>query len=35
MAVARGVNAKPYQVLFPIPQAEIDANKAAVQNTGY
>jgi len=35
MAVARGVNAKGYQVLFPIPQAEIDANKAAVQNTGY
>lgn len=35
MAVARGVNAKPHQVLFPIPQAEIDANKSAVQNTGY
>lgn len=34
-AVARGVNAKPHHVLFPIPQPEIDANKGAKQNDGY
>ncbi len=26
---------KPFQVLFPIPQAELDINKALVQNPGY
>ena len=32
----RGIAAaKPEQILFPIPQVEIDANKAAVQNPGY
>lgn len=35
MAQARGLNVKATQVLFPIPQSEIDANKAAVQNQGY
>jgi hypothetical protein len=35
MALARGVNARPHQVLFPIPQSEIDANKKAIQNEGY
>ncbi|MCX2574090.1 RagB/SusD family nutrient uptake outer membrane protein [Pedobacter sandarakinus] len=34
-ARARGVNARDEQVLFPIPQAEIDANKLIVQNKGY
>ena len=35
-AKARGLtNAKDYQVLFPIPQAEIDANPNLIQNTGY
>jgi hypothetical protein len=34
-ALARGVNAQPHQVLFPIPQSEIDANKLAIQNEGY
>ncbi len=34
-AVSRGLPAKPYQVLFPIPQSEIDANKNLVQNPGY
>ncbi len=34
-AVSRGLAAKPYQVLFPIPQSEIDANKNLVQNPGY
>jgi hypothetical protein len=34
-AIARGVAAKPHQVVFPIPQVEIDANKAMVQNAGY
>jgi hypothetical protein len=33
--LARGVNAKPHQVVFPVPQSEIDANKAVVQTTGY
>ena len=36
LAQARGItNAKPERVLFPIPQAEIDANKLSVQNPGY
>lgn len=34
-AVKRGKAAKPFHVLFPIPQTEIDANKALVQNEGY
>jgi len=35
-AIARGhTNAKPYMVLFPIPQAAMDANPKLVQNTGY
>ena len=35
-AIARGVtNAKPYHVLFPIPQTELDANTALTQNEGY
>ena len=34
-AKARGKNAQPYHVLFPIPQSEIDANKELKQNTGY
>ncbi len=34
-AVARGKDAKPYQVLYPIPQTEMDANKNLVQNPGY
>jgi len=31
----RGWNAKDYQVLYPIPQQQIDANKNLEQNTGY
>ena len=34
-AVARGKNAQPYHVRFPIPQREIDANPNLEQNTGY
>lgn len=35
-ARARGlINAQDYQTLFPIPQAEIDANPNLVQNPGY
>lgn len=34
-AIKRGKSAKPFHVLFPIPQVEIDANKALVQNEGY
>ncbi len=34
-AQARGVNAQQYHVLFPIPQAEINANSAISQNEGY
>ena len=35
-AIARGKPlAKPHHVLFPIPQKEIDANPALVQNPGY
>ena len=35
-AVSRGVNAKDYHVLFPIPQIEIDANSNINENnTGY
>ena len=38
LARERGVNAQPYHVLFPIPQAEVDANEAITpedQNPGY
>jgi len=35
MAIARGKNAHDYQVLFPIPQAEIDRNRNLTQNDGY
>lgn len=34
-AVARGKNAKPYHVLFPIPTTELDANSLLEQNEGY
>ncbi len=34
-AVERGYNAKDYQLLFPIPQEEIDANSNMIQNDGY
>ena len=34
-AIARGKAAKPYQVLFPIPQQQRDANKKLEQNEGY
>lgn len=34
-AVARGKNAKPHHVLYPIPQTELDANKLLEQNPGY
>nr|WP_319273151.1 RagB/SusD family nutrient uptake outer membrane protein [uncultured Draconibacterium sp.] len=34
-AIARGKDAKDYQVRFPIPQAEIDANPMLEQNPGY
>ncbi|HEY4288059.1 MAG TPA: RagB/SusD family nutrient uptake outer membrane protein [Puia sp.] len=34
-AVARGKNARDFQVLYPIPQAEIDANPNLKQNPGY
>lgn len=34
-AIARGISAKEHHVVFPIPQVEIDANKAIKQNDGY
>jgi hypothetical protein len=34
-AIARGKNAKPFHVLFPIPLTEINANPKLVQNEGY
>lgn len=34
-AAARGINAKPFHVRFPIPQTEIDADKNLEQNEGY
>jgi hypothetical protein len=34
-AQARGMAAKDYHVLYPIPQTEIDADKNLVQNEGY
>lgn len=34
-AVARGKNAKPYHVLFPIPRPQLEANNSLEQNEGY
>ncbi len=34
-AVARGKDAKPHHVLFPIPQRQMEANANLVQNEGY
>lgn len=34
-ALDRGKNAKPYQVLWPIPQQELNSNTALEQNDGY
>ena len=34
-AQARGKNAKDYQVLFPIPQQELNSNSELMQNDGY
>ncbi len=34
-AIKRGLNAKEYQILFPIPQSEIDKNENLIQNNGY
>lgn len=34
-AVARGKNAQPYHILYPIPETELDANSLLVQNEGY
>ncbi|OOQ59782.1 RagB/SusD family nutrient uptake outer membrane protein [Mucilaginibacter pedocola] len=34
-ATDRGLPAKDFQVRFPFPQSEVDANKKLVQNTGY
>ena len=34
-AIERGYSAKNYQVLFPIPQKEVDANSLMEQNEGY
>jgi starch-binding outer membrane protein, SusD/RagB family len=31
----RGINAKPFQALFPLPQQQIDNNPNLVQNPGY
>ncbi|MEZ5044523.1 MAG: RagB/SusD family nutrient uptake outer membrane protein [Saprospiraceae bacterium] len=35
LAKARGKNAQPFHVLFPIPQSEMDANRNMTQNPGY
>lgn len=35
LAKTRGLAAQDFQVLYPIPQAEIDKNPNLVQNTGY
>ncbi len=35
MARERGVNARDHQIVFPIPQSEIDANSLIVQTEGY
>ncbi len=34
-AIARGKDAKPHHVLYPIPQSEVDANPNLKQNDGY
>lgn len=34
-AVERGKNAKPFHVVYPIPQAQLEANVNLVQNEGY
>ncbi|MCC5931407.1 MAG: RagB/SusD family nutrient uptake outer membrane protein [Cyclobacteriaceae bacterium] len=34
-ALDRGINAKPFQALFPLPQQQIDNNPNLVQNLGY
>ncbi|MEQ8684489.1 MAG: RagB/SusD family nutrient uptake outer membrane protein [Imperialibacter sp.] len=34
-AIARGKNAQPFHVLFPIPQVELDASDLIQQNVGY
>lgn len=34
-ALDRGINAKPFHVLLPIPANEINANPAIIQNEGY
>ena len=34
-AVARGKNAKPFHVLYPLPQSEVEANPNLTQNEGY
>lgn len=34
-AIARGKNAKPFQVVYPIPQSEVDANPNLDQTAGY
>ncbi|RNC64006.1 RagB/SusD family nutrient uptake outer membrane protein [Proteiniphilum sp. X52] len=34
-AIDRGKAAKPYQIVFPIPQRQIEANEKLVQNEGY
>ena len=34
-AISRGKNAKDYQVLYPIPLTQMQANSSLVQNKGY
>lgn len=34
-AIDRGIDAKPYQMLYPIPQSAIDENSNLKQNEGY
>lgn len=34
-AISRGVNAKPFHVLYPIPQPQLDNNPNLEQNPGY
>lgn len=34
-AIDRGIDAKPYQMLYPIPQSAIDENSNLKQNDGY
>lgn len=34
-AIARGKDAKPYHVLYPIPQRQREANPSLTQNPGY